>query len=133
MPTVTSRRAAPDAKVLKRRRELCELRLDLDRKLQADNDRIEVVAAELKQIANDADESFSETIAGKGTVDVAPGYAAEFKGNLPQVQTEAWLLLKKSEQNRLIKCGLIKIEPTWGKKSNGRVTVKALPLTGAPA
>ena len=131
MPTVTSRRATPDRKVLERRRKLCEERLDIERKLQPDYDRIEVIHADLKQIANELGESFSEIVAGKGAVDVAPAHAAEFKGDVPQVQTEAWLALKPAEQKTFVKSGLIKVEPQWGKKSNGRVTVKALAASAA--
>ena len=133
MTTATSRKADPDAKIIKRRRELCESRLDIERKLQPDYDRIEVIDAELKQIAGDLGDSFNETIAGKGDVSVSPAYGREFKGDVPVVQTEAWLALKKSERNDLVKRGIIKVQPQWGKAFGGRVSVKALSAAAAVA
>jgi len=57
-------------------------------------------------------------------VQVSPPVAAEFKGNVPVTQTEVWQGLKPSRQEQLIKSGLIKIEPQWGRASGGRVSVK---------
>jgi hypothetical protein len=51
----------------------------------------------------------------------APPCAAEFRRNLPVMQTEALQALKPAEQKQLIKSGLIKIEPQWGRASGGRV------------
>jgi hypothetical protein len=129
--TATNRRAKPDAKVLARRKELCEQRLDIERRLKPDYERIEVIDAELKKIATDAGESFAENVFGKGDVSVSPGHDAEFKGKVPQVQIETWDGLKKSDQNALTKSGVIKIVDSWGKRSSGRVTVKALSAAAA--
>jgi hypothetical protein len=57
---------------------------------------------------------------------VAPTRDGEFKGNVPQIQTEVWLALKPAERKALEKSGLVKVEPQWGSKSHGRVTVKLL-------
>ena len=57
-------------------------------------------------------------------VHVSPPCAAEFKGNVPVLQTEAWQALKSAKHEQLIKSGLVKIEPQWGRASGGRVSVK---------
>lgn len=131
MTTATSRKADPDKKIIEARRKLCEERLDIERKLKPEYDRIDVIDSELKGAAVLVGESFRETIAGKGSVSVAPPHGAKFNGDLPVVQTEAWLGLKKSERNALIKSGLIKVEPDWSKAFGGRVTVKALSVAAA--
>ena len=51
---------------------------------------------------------------------------AEFKGNVPVIQTEIFLALPAAEQKKLQKIGAVKIEPQWGKASKGWVTVKVL-------
>jgi hypothetical protein len=55
---------------------------------------------------------------------VPPPVAAEFKGNVPVVQTEIWQALKPAKHEQLIKFGLIKITPQWSRASGGPVTVK---------
>jgi hypothetical protein len=57
-------------------------------------------------------------------VAVAPPAAAEFKGNIPILQTEVWQALKPAKHEQLLKIGLVKIEPQWGRASSGRVSVK---------
>jgi hypothetical protein len=49
---------------------------------------------------------------------------AEFKGNVPVLQTEAWQALKPAKHEKLIESGLISIKPQWGRASGGRVSVK---------
>jgi hypothetical protein len=46
--------------------------------------------------------------------------AAEFKGDVPVLQTEIWQALKPAKHAQLIKMGHIKIEPQWGRASSGR-------------
>ena len=124
MATATSRRAPASAKAAKERRELAEERVGLERKVQPDSDRMSAIDASLKKLATEAGQSFTETFPDLGDVKVAPGYAAEFKGDLPVVQTEAWRALTPAERKAHEKSGLIKIEPQWGKASGGRVAVK---------
>lgn len=126
MTTVTSRRAKPDKKVLATRLALCKELLDIEKKGLVEATRAKVIETELKKIATDANDSFREEIAGLGSVSVAPGHDAENKGDVPQIQTEAWKALKPLEIRRLIKSGLVKIVTQWGQKSYGRVTVKLL-------
>jgi hypothetical protein len=125
MATATSRRAKPDADALKARRALAQKRLKIEQKLQGDYARIADYDAALKQIATDAGESFKEQF-GKDYVSASGAVAAEFKGNVPVIQSEVYLALTAREQREIDKSypGLIKIEPHWGKASNGRVTVK---------
>jgi hypothetical protein len=40
---------------------------------------------------------------------------AEFKGDIPVIQTESWLTLSPAERRQHVKSGLFKIEPQWGK------------------
>lgn len=122
----TSRKAAPASAVLKRRRELAEQRLAIEKKLSPSYATIAELDEQLKKIATDGDASFKEDFGARGFVSVAAAVAAEFKGNVPVVQTEAWNALKKLDQQRLIKSGLIKVEKNFGRASNGRVTVKVL-------
>lgn len=123
MATATSRKAQPDKKVLARRRTLCQERLAIEQKLAPDYTRIAAIEAELKQLATEAGESFREQF-GADYVSASGAIAAEFKGNVPVVQTEAWNGLKPAERKAHEKSGLIRIEPQWGRASNGRVTVK---------
>lgn len=126
MTTVTSRRAKPDKKILAERNKLCGELLALNKKLDADFVLMKAIETRLKAIATEGADSFQVDLAGLGSVSVAPAHDAEFKGNVPQVQTEVWLALKPAERKALEKTGVIKIEAQWGKKSHGRVTVKLL-------
>ena len=120
----TSRRAPAATKVLKARRNLCQERIAIERKLADDYARIAAIETELKAIATAAGESFKEEFAGKGSVAVGGRVEAEFKGDVPIIITEAWQALKPIEQKRYVKAGLVTIEAQWGRASNGRVTVK---------
>ena len=124
MATATSRRAPASAKIAKQRRNLAHELVGLNRKLKNEFDRIATIEVDLKKLATDAGQSFTEAFPKVGEVKVAPGHTAEFKGDVPVVQTEAWLALKPAEREQLVKRGIVKIEPQWGKASNGRVTVK---------
>jgi hypothetical protein len=128
MVTVTSRRAPAKGKTAKVRTDLAKELLTLTKKLKPETDRMTAIEDELKKSATDGKESFIEVVDKLGKVTVAPGYTGEFKGNVPMIQTEAWLALKPAERKRLEKDGLVKTEPQWGKNSSGRVTVK---LAGA--
>ena len=123
MATATSRKAAPDKKVLQKRRALCEERLAIERRLAPDYSRIAAIEAELKQFATEAGEPFRETF-GADYVSASGSVAAEFKGNVPVIQTEIWLGLKPAERKDLEKRGVVKVEPQYGRASSGRVTVK---------
>jgi len=126
MATATSRKAKPDPKILKARRATAEKRLDIEIRLGKDYAEIAKLDADLKLSAMDSGESFKEDFGARGFIAVAPPHAAEFKGDVPQVVTEAWQVLKPAERKKLVSSGLIKIEPQWGKASGGRVTVKVL-------
>lgn len=124
MPTATSRRAAPDRKVLEERRRLCEDRIVVERLMAPLEAQAQAIDARLKVIATEADESFKETFEDGSFVQASGEVAAEFKGNVPVIQTEAWQALKPAEQKAHVKSGLVKIEEQWGRKSGGKVTVK---------
>jgi hypothetical protein len=124
MATVTSRRAKPTPKILVERRELAEQRLALERKLLPHYAAIDRLDAQLKKIATETGESFTEAFPKLGDVKVGGAIAAESKGEQPVLQTELWLELSELERKRLIKSGLVKLEQQWGRASSGRVTVK---------
>jgi hypothetical protein len=124
MATATSRRAPPPAKTLAQRRELCAERLNIESRLTNDYARMAEIDATLKKLATDAEASFKEEFPGLGYVSAAGAVAAEFKGDVPVIQTEAWQALSPAERKARMKGGVIKMEPQWSKASNGRVTVK---------
>lgn len=126
MTTVTSRRAPVKGKEAAERDALVEERLRLEKKLKSDLDRIEAIEADLKRRATADGVGFRIEVAKLGSVKVDPGHGAEFKGDVPMIQTEAWQALKPAERKRLVDSGLIKVEPQWGRASSGRVTVKLL-------
>jgi hypothetical protein len=84
--TATSRRAGPDAKALARRRALAEELVAIHRKLQGEFARMAEIETALKDIATDAGEAFKEFV-GRDYVSVSGKIAAEFKGNVPVLQT----------------------------------------------
>lgn len=126
MATATSRRAPPSRKVLEQRRELAHELLKINHKHADDYARIAAIEVLLKTVATELGESFKEEFAGEGYVSASGRIEAEFKGNVPQIQTELWLTLPAAERKKLEKSGVVKIEPHWSKASNGRVTVKVL-------
>jgi hypothetical protein len=123
MATVTSRRAPAPKKVLAERDALAKERFELEVKTAADDARKAEIEARLKAIATDTGETFKVQFA-EGYVSASGAVPAEFKGDLPVIQTEAWRELKPAGRKQLEKSGLIKIEPQWGRPSSGRVTVK---------
>lgn len=126
MATATSRKAAPPKKLLDRRNQLARDLLDLNIKLGPDFVAMAKTEAELKLIATDCGEPFKVDFGGDGYVSASGAVAAEFKGDVPVVQTEAWLRLKAAERKDLEKRGIVVVTPQYGKASNGRVTVKVL-------
>jgi hypothetical protein len=126
MATVTSRRAPAKGKEAALREALAKERLEIERKLKPDFDRIDAIDTDLKKRATDAGAGFKVELAKLGSVKVDPAHSAEFKGNVPMIQTEAWLKLSPAKRETLVKSGLIKVDPQWGKSSSGRVTVKLL-------
>jgi len=124
--TATSRRAAPKPVVLAERRKIAQQRLEREIKLAPAYKTMADLDAKLKQFATDADEPFKEDFGGKGYVGASGAVAAEFKGDVPVIVTEAYLALKAAERKDLEKRGIVKVTPQHGKASNGRVTVKVL-------
>jgi len=126
MATPTSRRAPPPDNLIREREDLCAELITLEHEGQPRETRAAAIEARLKQIAAECGESFKVTLANGDFVRVSPPVAAEFKGNVPAIQTEAWLALGPKDQRRHQKewPGLISIEPQWGSASSGRVTIK---------
>jgi hypothetical protein len=97
MATPTSRRAAPANKLLEERDTLCSELIALEREGQPRVTRVAAIEARLKQIADQCGASFKVTLSSGDYVQVSPPVAAEFKGNVPVVQTEIWQGLKPAE------------------------------------
>jgi hypothetical protein len=126
MPTPTSRRAPAADALIEERDALCAKLIALEREGLPRVTRAAAIEARLKQIADERGESFKVTLSTGDYVQVSPPVAAEFKGDVPVIQTDAWLALVPKDQKRHQKewPGLIKIEPQWGRASGGRVSVK---------
>jgi hypothetical protein len=124
MATPTSRRAPAADALIEERDALCAELIALEREGAPRVTRAAAIEARLKKIADERGESFKVTLANGDYVRVSPPVAAEFKGNVPVVQTEAWQALKPAEQKAHVKGGLIKVEAHWGRASSGRVDVK---------
>lgn len=124
--TATSRRAEPSAAALAKRRDIADKLLKLHVKLAPQFAEMAELEADLKLAAKEAGGSFKEDFGKRGYVSASAAHGAEFKGNVPLVQTEVWLALKPADRKKHEKSGLIKITPQFGRSSNGRVTVKAL-------
>src|SRR5258707_6777370 len=124
MATRTSRRAPAADVLIEERDSLCAELITLEREGLPRVTRAAAIEAQLKQIADERGESFKVTLPNGDYVQVSPPCAAEFKGNVPVLQTEVWQALKPAKHEQLITLGLIKIEPQWGRASSGRVQVK---------
>src|ERR1700722_890986 len=61
------------------------------------------IEARLKQIGGERGESFRVTLPNGDYVYVSPPVAAELKGNVPVIVTEAWQALKPAEQKAHVK------------------------------
>jgi len=126
MAATLPRRAPPPAKALAARRALCADRLKLERQMAPLAAQAAELDAKLKAIATDQGDSFKEDFGGEGFVAASGRIEAEFKGELPVVQVEAFTALKPAERARLCERGLIRMEQNFSRPSNGRVTVKLL-------
>jgi hypothetical protein len=124
MATATSRRAAPAAALIKECHALCAELIAIEREVQPRATRAAAIEARLKKIADNRGESFKVTFPSGDFVYVSPPCAAEFKGDVPVLQTVVWQNMNSGKRQPLIKLGLIKIEAQWGRASNGRVQVK---------
>ena len=124
--TATSRRAKPGAAALETRRKDAEELLNLNIKLAPQFKRTAELEAALKAAATKAGDGFKEDFGGKGYVSASGAVEAEFKGNVPQIQTEKWLALTELDRKRILKTGAVKIVKSFGRASHGSVTVKVL-------
>src|SRR5271155_4243556 len=122
MATPTSRRAPAADALLEERDSLCAELIALEREGLPRVTRGPPIEARL--IADARGESFKVTLPNGDYVQVSPPVAAEFKGNVPVLQTEIWQALKPAKHEQLVKLGLIKIEPQRGRASGARVSVK---------
>lgn len=107
-------------------KELCELR----RKYEPHEPRDAEICERLKQIAAMEEEKFKIIVAGEGTVSVSPPKPRRVEGTEPITVVEKFIALPKSEQNALIKKGIIKITEIVKEAYAGRVAVTLFPQRG---
>lgn len=106
------------------RRALAEELIGYERKLGPTIARIGDLKSALRKFATDEGENFKEEFAGLGQVKVAGAKDGAFKGNMPMLDAEAFNALTKARQDKLVADGLVKIEPQYGGKFYGSVTVE---------
>lgn len=111
------------------RRELAEELLDIHIKHRVDLERAEAIKAELKQIATAAATTFQVVIIGKGKVNVAGAKDERVIGEVPDVDTEAFLKLSPSKRAKLLAGGIVRMVNKIVKAYHGQVTVKPFPAT----
>jgi hypothetical protein len=99
-------------------------RIEIERAMMPLEARAEAIDARIKVMATEAGEPFKEIFEDGSYVQVSGAVAAEFKGDVPVIQTEVWQALSTAERKMRARGGLIKIEAQWGRASSGRVQVK---------
>jgi hypothetical protein len=81
---------------------------------------------QLKGLATDAGHSFKEFFAGKGEVSGRGRKERVSKGKVPEVDPAAFGALPKAEQKELVKRGIIKLKPSFGRADYGEVSIEPL-------
>lgn len=104
------------------RRLLAHELVAIHRKHEKALTRADELKAELKAIATDTG-NFQEVFPSEGTVKAAGEKEKQFLGNVPELVPESFNALSKTEQNKLIKAGLVKIVQNYSGAYYGRVTV----------
>jgi hypothetical protein len=91
---------------IEERDALCTELIALEREGQTRVTRAAAIEARLKQIADQRGESFKVTLPNGDYVHVSPPCAAEFKGDVPVLQTEVWQGMRPARRESLLKVGL---------------------------
>jgi hypothetical protein len=68
-------------------------------------------------------EGFRE-IFGSGQVTVSVPKEKEFKGDVPEVDADAFQALPDARRQKLVDDGIVKIVPHWTRDFHGRVDIK---------
>lgn len=108
----------------KKRREFAEELVGLQAKVEPTLLKIDELKEKLRDICVETGDSFTEEIAGKGSVEVKKGREAECKGEEPRLNIQAFLALKPTAKERLAGDGLIAMTEIWSKASKPTVTVR---------
>jgi hypothetical protein len=108
----------------RRRTAIARSLLQLQKRLEPDLLKIDAYKEELRELCQETGESFTEEIAGLGSVEVAKGREAKFNGVLPTLAPEIFLKLPKAKREALLRQGLVKEEAQWSKASKPAVTVR---------
>jgi hypothetical protein len=87
-------------------------------------DEIDGLKASLILNAKKAGEGFREVFDKKGIITVAAPKDKEFKGEVPEVDPDAFGALPEAKRQKLIAEGIVKIVPHWSRDFHGRVDVK---------
>jgi hypothetical protein len=81
---------------------------------------------QLKGLATDAGHSFKEFFEGKGDVSGRGRKERESKGKIPEVDPAVFNALPKAEQKDLVRRGIVKLKPSWGRADYGEVLIEPL-------
>src|SRR5436853_4754523 len=100
--------AKQKAEAEKHRRTLVEELLDIHIKHRVDLERAEAIKAELKQSATAGGENFQVTILDKGKVTVSGEKAERCIGEVPEVDTEAFLRLTPARRAKVLAGGIVR-------------------------
>jgi hypothetical protein len=119
--------ARKKAEVEAHRRELAEELLDIHIKHRVDLERADAIKAALKQIATEAGATFQVVILDKGKVNVSGEKAERVIGEVPDVDTEAFLSLSPAKRAKLLAGGIVRMVNKIVKAYHGQVTVKPFP------
>lgn len=108
----------------KKRSTIARSLLEIQKRLEPDLLKIDAFKEELRGLCEKAGESFTEEIAGLGSVEVKAGGEAEFKGILPELVATKFLKLPATRRKILIEQGLVVETEQWSKDRKPSVTVR---------
>ncbi|MCC6172092.1 MAG: hypothetical protein IT481_08690 [Gammaproteobacteria bacterium] len=106
------------------RRKLCELLLEIERRIAPDLLKIDEYKDALRALSDETGEGFAEEIPGLGTVQVKAGREAEITGTSPQLVVASYLALTAAQQKRHIDAGLVEIVTNVKRAAKASVTVR---------
>jgi hypothetical protein len=106
------------------RHSLAERLLDLQLEIAPALALIDELKEQLRAIAQEDDEGFTEQIAGKGIVEVKAGREPALKGVLPELVPQAFLALSEARQQKLRQQGLVILTENWSPAARPSVTVR---------
>lgn len=98
--------------------------LEIEKKIAPDLLKADGIKEKLRDVCAKKGASFTEEIDGLGSVEVKAGTEKKFKGNMPELQPEAFQALPAKQRKQLETSGLVTIVALWSKPSKPSVTVR---------